>query len=128
MRRTLLAAALVATSALPAAAQSVSPAPSAPAGVWGQQTLNALTSSANNYTNAAALLLASQEVCGYPHAMLRPAVSDLMTTGTIDNNKVVAIAYQWGLMASHDLRVKSLVCSGVLKMVNQNEMMRRSGN
>jgi hypothetical protein len=132
MRRILLAA-LMAATALPAAAQSVSPtpvspAPSASTGVYGQQTLNSLTNSANSYTNAAGVLLASQEVCGYPHTMLASAVSDLMATGDIDNNKVVAIAYQLSLMAKNDMRVKDIVCSGAMKMVNENETQRRNGN
>lgn len=94
---------------------------SAFAGADGQETLDALTNSTNMYTTSAGILLASQEVCGYPHAMLAPAISDLKFTGEIDDKKVVAIAYQLSIMADKDIRVKNLVCTGAMKMVNDRK-------
>jgi hypothetical protein len=58
--------------------------------------------------------------------MLAGAVADAKARG-VDYRKVVAIAYQLNVMADHDMRVKNLVCSGAMKIVNENNAQRRAG-
>jgi hypothetical protein len=96
------------------------------AGGGEQDTLNALTASASGATNAAAILLASQQVCGYSHQMLAGSIADLKAVG-VDDKRVVAIAYQLEGMANHDTRMQNIVCSGAMKMVNDNNAQRRAG-
>jgi hypothetical protein len=109
------------------AAMAVGGAAHAGAGAPGEQdTLNALTASASGATNAAGILLASQEVCGYSHQMLAGSISDLKTVG-VDDDRVVAIAYQLAVMANHDTRMQNIVCSGAMKMVNDDNAQRRAG-
>lgn len=86
----------------------------------GDATLDALTGNANQYTNAAAILLASQEMCGYTHEMLAQAISDLKTNFIIDDKLVVAIAYRLNVLSDTDDRYKNIVCSGAMKMVDDD--------
>lgn len=90
----------------------------------GDATLDALTDSANPYTNAAAILLASQEICGYSHAMLAPAIMDLRALG-VDDKLVVAIAYRLNVLADTDDRIKNVVCPGAMKMVDDDRKDRQ---
>jgi hypothetical protein len=89
----------------------------------GDATLDALTANANQYTNAAAILLASQEMCGYTHAMLAPAIEDLKALG-VDDKLVVAIAYRLNVLADADDRYRNIVCSGAMKMVDDDRRDR----
>jgi hypothetical protein len=86
----------------------------------GDATLDALTDNANQYTNAAAILLASQEMCGYTHEMLAQAIIDLKRNFVIDDKLVVAIAYRLNVLADTDDRYKNVVCSGAMKMVDDD--------
>ena len=87
----------------------------------GDATLDALTGNANQYTNAAAILLASQEMCGYTHEMLAQAIIDLKTNFAIDDKLVVAIAYRLNVLADTDDRYKNVVCSRAMKMVDDDK-------
>lgn len=121
MRVIALAAAVVCVAAL------AINGPAFAAGYPGEQdTLDGLTAGANGVTMAAAVLLASQEVCGYPHNMLAGAIADAKAGG-VDDERVVAIAYQLSIMAAHDMRAKNIVCSGAMKIVNENNAQRRAG-
>jgi hypothetical protein len=54
------------------------------AGEW--DTFRALTAGVSGLTTAAATLLASEEVCGYPHDMLKSSIEDAKAGDVNDNN------------------------------------------
>jgi hypothetical protein len=88
-------------------------------------TFDKLTDSANKETLTASLLLASQEICSYPHAMLKDAIEDLIASGRIDQNKVIAIAYAAQSWSAKETRVKATLCPGVIKIINENTRQRQ---
>ena len=59
-------------------------------------------------------------MCGYTHEMLAQAIIDRKTNFVIDDKLVVAIAYRLNVLADTDDRYKNIVCSGAMKMVDDD--------